>query len=476
MAGKTLKVLVYDDQAAVVDALRVLFEIHDIPLVSATGQDDVLDLIAREPVGVVIQDMNFSPNQTSGQEGIDLFHRIREIEPDLPVLLITAWASLETAVQLIKEGANDYLAKPWDDDKLVTTVKTLLRMRALQLENTRLQADRRHARAALAESYDLCDLIYESDAMHHIVSIALNVADSNAPVLITGPSGSGKEKVAEIIKANSRHPDGPFVRVNLGAIPESLMESELFGAESGAYTGLKGTRIGRFEAAHGGTLFLDEIDALPLSGQVKLLRVLQSGEFQRLGSSRTRSSSVRIISATNTDLEAAIAEGRFREDLYYRLNVVEITLPPLRTRTEDIGPLSRHFLARFTAGREAGPLKLGTEVVAALEQQAWPGNVRELENRIQRATLVAGGTAITPADLGLEPGGETASPNRADGPGAADRSVDAATSAQRRRIEEALVKADGVVARAAQELGLSRQALYRKMARHGIVLERRPRS
>jgi CheY-like chemotaxis protein len=299
--------------------------------------------------------MNFGADKTSGEQGVRLFRSLREADPDLPILLITAWVSLETAVSLVKEGAADYMAKPWDDDKLVTTVRNLLEMRRLRTENRDLQQQGRRARQALAERYDLCGLVYESESMHRIVSLAVNVSGSDAPILLTGPSGAGKEKLAEIVQANSRRHDGPFIRVNVGALPEDLMEGELFGSEPGAYTGAKGVRAGRFEAADGGTLFLDEIDALPLSGQVKLLRVVQSGEYQRLGSSRARKADVRLISATNSDIHGLVDQGRFREDLFYRLNVIELQVPPLDRRPEDILPLATHLGGQRPGAPEPHP-------------------------------------------------------------------------------------------------------------------------
>jgi len=467
MGNGRLKVLVVDDESAVVHALEVLFDIHGIGCVTAASPEQALERVATGGVGVVVQDMNFGADKTSGEEGVQLFRRLRAADPGLPVLLITAWASLETAVQLIKEGANDYLAKPWDDEKLVATVKNLLEMRRLQLENDRLQRRGKEAREALAAEFDLCGVVYESDAMHRLVTLAVTVARSDAPVLITGPSGAGKEKLAEIVQANSRRRERPFLRINVGALPEELMESELFGAEAGAYTGATARRQGRFEAADEGTLFLDEFDALSLSGQVKLLRVLQSGEFQRLGSSRTLRADVRIISATNSDLQAAVAQGRFREDLYYRLNVIELHVPALAERPEDILPLARHFLARGEEGAAAAP-ELAGEAREALLRHSWPGNVRELENRLRRATLTVAGRAIEAADLDLEQAATAARdapPPVAAGP----------LGAERRRIERALLESDGVVARAAERLGLSRQALYRRMEKLGIVLERRPR-
>jgi DNA-binding NtrC family response regulator len=466
MPSMDLKLLIVDDQPAVVRALAVLFDLHGIAVVTAGTPDEALARASRPDVGAVLQDMNFGPDETSGAGGIELFRRLRAAAPSVPVLLMTAWASLETAVQLVKEGAADYMSKPWDDDKLVVSVKNLLRMRALEIENARLRDADRAAREALGMRYDLCGAVYESEAMHRAVDLAATVAGSDAPVLITGPSGAGKEKLAEIVQANSRRRDRPFLRVNVGAIPEELMESELFGAEAGAYTGSTRRRDGYFEAANGGTLFLDEIDALSLPGQVKLLRVLQSGEYQRLGSSATRRADVRIVSATNADLRQAIAGGRFREDLFYRLNVIEIVVPPLACRPEDILPLALAFLDRASP---AGSTRLTLAAAAerALLGHAWDGNVRELDNRVQRAVLVRSGDEIRAADLDLV----ERDPAR-DDPGATG---DLPVSVERRRIERALVEAEGVVSRAAEGLGLSRQALYRKMDRLGIVLERRPR-
>ncbi|MGB5881190.1 MAG: sigma-54 dependent transcriptional regulator, partial [Thermoanaerobaculia bacterium] len=349
MTDEQLPVLIVDDQGAVVNALEVLFDIHRIPHLAAATPGEATRIASNRTLGAILQDMNFEPNETSGEAGIELFQALREAQPGVPVLLMTAWASLETAVQLVKEGATDYIEKPWDDEKLVVTVRNLLALRRLEIENRELRTELKLSRAAIAEQYDLCGLVYASEAMHRAVSLAVSIAASDAPVLITGPSGSGKERIAEIIQANSRRRKGPFVRVNVGAIPEELMESELFGAEAGAYTSLRSRRLGHFESANGGTLFLDEIDALSLAGQVKLLRVLQSGEFQRLGSSRTLRADVRVVSATNIDLEQAIARGGFREDLYFRLNVVEIGLPGLNERRDDILPLAELFLASFAA-------------------------------------------------------------------------------------------------------------------------------
>ncbi|HEY5281350.1 MAG TPA: sigma 54-interacting transcriptional regulator, partial [Polyangia bacterium] len=261
------KVLIVDDQPAVRTALETLFEVHDLPAVAVGTMAEALDLIASEDIGAVVQDMNYTQNQTSGEEGVELFRAIRALDPEMPVLMITAWASLETAVALIKEGATDYMAKPWNDDKLVATVRNLVSLRALKQENVRLQAQARRARRVLAEGHNLCKAIYESSEMHAAVRLAVTVAPSDAPVLITGPNGSGKEKLAEIVQANSRRKDKPFIKVNVGALPDNLFEAELFGAEAGAFTGAQRMRMGRFEAAHGGTLFLDEMGTLSSAAQ-----------------------------------------------------------------------------------------------------------------------------------------------------------------------------------------------------------------
>ncbi|HKY31631.1 MAG TPA: sigma-54 dependent transcriptional regulator [Candidatus Polarisedimenticolia bacterium] len=460
-------VLIVEDQPAVASALRVLLEIDGLTCAVAPGPAAALQMLASQSHGVVIQDMNFSPGQTSGEEGIDLFRRLRALDPEIPVLLVTAWTSLETAVRLTREGASDYLAKPWDDEKLLATVRNLLALRGLQMENRRLRGRGASAREELAGRHDLCGAVYASHEMHAVVSLAVQVARAAVPVMITGPSGAGKEKLAEIIHANSARAAGPLIKVNAGAIPEELMESELFGAEAGAYTDARRRRIGRFEAAHGGTLFLDEIGNLPASGQRKLLRVIQSGEFERLGSSTTIAVDLRIVCATNADMRAEIAAGRFREDLYFRLNVIELAVPPLGSRPEDVLPLAEHFLSRL-APPEGAPRRLGAEARRALLEHPWPGNVRELSNRVHRALLVAQQGEIGPADLGLAAPSATLA-TRAPSPAGDEE------AAERVRIERALVDAEGNVSRAAAALGLSRQALYRRMERLGIAMERRPR-
>jgi len=446
-------VLVIDDNPAVATALEVLLSLHDISTVHADSPREGLEVLAREPVDLVVQDMNFHADTTSGDEGVSLFSVIHARHPGLPVVLLTAWTHLESAVDLIKAGAADYIAKPWDDTKLVATVRNLLELSESRRELGRRRAREDRARHALEHGNELCGMVWADPATERVLSLAVQVARSELPVLVTGPNGAGKEKIAAIVHANSPVREGPFVAVNCGALPSELIEAELFGADAGAYTGANRAREGRFEAADGGTLFLDEIGNLPLAGQIKLLRVLETGRFERLGSNRERQVQVRVVSATNADLPALIATGAFREDLYYRLNAIELKLPPLADRPDDILPLARHFLPE---GR-----RLGRAAEDALLRHGWPGNVRELRNVVQRSALLATGGEIGVADLGL-PTAPRPSASAGDAP---------AQKPDRARIEEILAKHDGVLAQAAAELGLSRQALYRRMEKLGLRRE-----
>ncbi|HEY4555644.1 MAG TPA: sigma-54 dependent transcriptional regulator, partial [Lysobacter sp.] len=387
------RVLVIDDNPAVATALDVLFSLHDIATLSADSPEAGLAVLEREPVDLVVQDMNFRADTTSGDEGRALFAAIRARHPDLPVILLTAWTHLEAAVDLVRAGAGDYLGKPWDDRKLLATVNNLLELSQARQALARVHSGGRRRRDALAREYELCGLVFADAASEAALTLACQVARSDLPVLVTGPNGAGKEKFAEIIHANSAVRGGPFVALNCGALPGELIEAELFGAEAGAYTGATRAREGKFEAADGGTLFLDEIGTLPPAGQVKLLRVLETGRFERLGGNRERSVRVRVVSATNADLPAMIADGRFREDLYYRLNAVEVRVPALAQRPDDILPLAHHFLPRGAS--------LQPEAERALLAHAWPGNVRELRNVIQRGALLARGDGIGADDLGL---------------------------------------------------------------------------
>ncbi|WP_323846823.1 sigma-54 dependent transcriptional regulator [Microbulbifer magnicolonia] len=447
------KVLIIDDNPGIISALELLLSLHQIETLSAITPQAGLQLLREHgDISLVIQDMNFTADTTSGEEGRELFYAIREISPDLPVILLTAWTQLEMAVELVKAGAADYLGKPWDDNKLISTVKNLLELNELQRQQRRAQQQSLQAREQLRQNFDLQGIIYRSNSMQKLLEMATQVARSDVPLLITGPNGAGKEKIADIVQANSPLRDGPYIKVNVGALPEELMEAELFGAEPGAYTGAGNrARQGRFEAADGGTLFLDEIGELSASGQVKLLRVLQTGEFQRLGSSQTRKVKVRVISATNSDLPQQIADGHFRQDLFYRLNVIELKLPPLCERPEDILPLARSFLDMGPGE----PKQLSPQAQSALMRYRWPGNVRELQNTMQRASVLCRSQIIDEDILALPVQHVT------------DR-VDVSFEPSRELLEQTLASCDGVIAQAARELGMSRQALYRRLDKYGI--------
>lgn len=479
-------ILIVDDNQAVCNALALMLELHGYHSLTCLSPDTALELIHLHDISLVIQDMNFTQDTTSGEEGKALFYAIRGLQPELPIILLTAWTQLEIAVELVKEGAADYMGKPWEDAKLLTSINNLISLHTLSKANTQLKRVENERMSAI-KGADLCGIVFGSGAMQRCVDLALQIACSDVSVLITGPNGAGKDKLADIIHANSPLKSKPFIKVNIGALPMDLLEAELFGAEAGAFTGANKTRIGRFEAADGGTLFLDEIGNLPLSGQVKLLRVLQTGEFERLGSHQTRKVNVRVLSATNADLAVDIREGRFREDLFYRLNVIELPLPPLNARCDDILPLVGHFI---------GPdFSLNKQTQQVLVEHQWPGNVRELENVCKRAVILAQDNVLTVEDFGLiATSAASLTPGQAEHKQAADidkltadeaHSVDSsqtfAESASGKEpepldkapldkasIEAALVEHRGVIARVAKSLGLSRQALYRRMEKFGI--------
>lgn len=440
-------ILVIDDNEDVFKALQVLLQLEGMVCVGATSPQQGLQMLAIQSVDLVIQDMNFSADMTSGEEGAELYKTIRSQWVDMPVILLTAWASLESAVTLVKAGAADYLAKPWDDDKLIVTIKNLLELNHLQTEQNKARTSRQKRLKSLYKNYQLCDAVVACESSLQLMEMAVKVAASDASILITGPNGAGKEKIAEVVQANSHRCKGPFVKVNVGALPNELMEAELFGAEPGAYTGSTKQRIGRFEAANKGTLFLDEIGNLSIEGQKKLLRVLETGEFERLGSPKTLKTDVRVISATNADLPTAIKAGDFRQDLYYRLNLIELNLLPLNQRKDDILPLAQRFLEE--------EFELSEEAENLLHAWHWPGNVRELQNVIKRAMLLSSDSCIVPDMLGLDL-----------------RNMDKVISSDeltKEDIQQALTKNNGVVTRAAKSLGLSRQALYRRMEKFSIV-------
>jgi DNA-binding NtrC family response regulator len=444
-------ILIIDDNKDIAHALQVLFTLNDLQCDLAYSPQEGLALVKQQRFDLVIQDMNFTADTTSGEEGMQLFNDIRQINPDIPIILITAWTHLETAVELVKSGAADYLAKPWDDDKLLVTVKNLLELNELQSQQRQRAKRKQTQQLQLEQKYNLCAMQFRSDAMLQLLQMATQVAAADVPILITGPNGSGKEKIAQVIQANSSCKDGPFIKVNVGALSQDLLEAELFGAEAGSYTGANKTRIGRFERAHGGTLFLDEIGNLSMQGQAKLLRVLETGEFERIGGSQNIKVSVRIISATNSDIPQAIIDGRFREDLYYRLNVINLKLAPLNERKEDIFPLVDTLLEEH--------YQLSSQSRDVLLAHDWPGNVRELLNTIKRAQLLCNDGIITEHHLGIEVKKSLKLSPKED--------------VTEQDVISAIKSSGGVISDAAKTLGLSRSALYRRMKKFNIQDEQK---
>ncbi|WP_299082321.1 sigma-54 dependent transcriptional regulator [uncultured Paraglaciecola sp.] len=438
--------LVIDDNKDIAHALQVLFTLNNLQCELAYSPQEGLALLQKQTFDLVIQDMNFTADTTSGEEGMQLFNDIRQLSPDMPIILITAWTHLETAVELVKSGAADYLAKPWNDDKLLVTINNLLELNELQQQQWKSAKRKQSQQLQLEQKYDLCNTQFRSDSMLQLLQMATQVAAADVPILITGPNGSGKEKIAEVVQANSSCKLGPFVKVNVGALSQDLLEAELFGAEAGSYTGANKTRIGRFERAHNGTLFLDEIGNLSMQGQAKLLRVLETGEFERIGGNQSIKVSVRIISATNTDIPQAIVDGTFREDLYYRLNVINLQIAPLHQRKEDILPLVDTLLQ--------GKHQLSAESRELLLVHDWPGNVRELLNTIKRAQLLCQDGIITEQHLGIELKTNTSIAPKED-----------VTEIE---VIDAIKAAGGVISDAAKNLGLSRSALYRRMKKFNI--------
>ncbi|HKQ56902.1 MAG TPA: sigma-54 dependent transcriptional regulator [Candidatus Eisenbacteria bacterium] len=447
------RILIADDDPDVLAALRLLlrgesFEVH---AVSAPAR--VLAAVEAEDFDAALLDLNYARDTTSGREGVELVGRLRDLDPALPVIVMTAWGSVEGAVAAVRGGARDYIEKPWDNARLLATLRSqielsgaLRRARRLEMENRLLAADGVPA------------MIAESAVMRPVLELIARVGPSDASVLITGEHGTGKELVARILHAASPRAGRPMVTVNVGGLSEGVFESEVFGHERGAFTGARAERLGRFELADGGTLFLDEIANVPLGQQAKLLRVLQTGEFERVGSSRTRRVSVRLVSATNADLRAETAAGRFREDLLFRIDTVEVRLPPLRERREDIPLLAAHFVARHGQRYGKTIAAIDAEAIAALLAHPWPGNVRELDHALERAVLLAASDQLRAADLGLRPveGGT--------------RALEHLTldEAERELMRAALKRFDGNVSEAARALGLSRSAFYRRLERHKL--------
>jgi DNA-binding NtrC family response regulator len=446
------RVLVADDDTDVLAALRLLLKGEGWEVSTATSPALALRAAESTDFDVALLDLNYARDTTSGGEGLDLLERFRATDAMLPVVVMTAWGSVEGAVAAVRRGARDYVQKPWDNERLLQTLRTQLELGRALRAGQRLEQENRLLRRDGAP-----DLIARAPAMRPVLELIARVGPSDANVLVTGEHGTGKELVARRLHATSPRAHRALVTVNVGGLSEGLFESEMFGHAKGAFTGASGERAGRFELADGSAIFLDEIANVPLGQQAKLLRVLQAGELERVGSSRTRVVNVRVISATNADLRFEVAAGRFREDLLFRLNTIEIHLPPLRERREDIVPMAMHFLER-QARRYRRPVEgFDESAMAALLAHAWPGNVRELEHAVERAVLVTRERRVGAPDLGLR-----------GASGAATLDQLTLDEVERVLIQKALDRHAGNVSDAAKALGVSRSALYRRIERHGL--------
>jgi DNA-binding NtrC family response regulator len=455
-------ILIVDDDRSVTASLALLLKQAGLASSAAASPEEALEVLRQQPCQLVIQDMNFS-RRTSGEEGLALLRQIKEATPSIPVILITAWGSIGLAVEGMKLGASDFVTKPWTNQQMLQTVQT-----ALGLSATRAQPDERApTRDELDARYDFGDLVGTEPRMLRILQLVGRVAPTDASVLITGESGTGKELVAEAIHRNSRRATRPFVKVNLGGVPATLFESEMFGHARGAFTDARADRKGRFEVANGGTIFLDEIGDLDPPSQVKMLRVLQDRTFEVLGSSQRREVDVRVVSATNRPLTELVARGEFREDLLYRINLMAIHLPPLRERPDDIPVLASRFLQRAGQIYERNPLTLSDAARGWLQAQPWPGNVRQLRQWVERAVLVSSHDRLEIADFA-----DSVEPERRDGgrdvlPPVGSMTMD---EIERAMIVKSLRHHGGNVSKVAESLGFSRAALYRRFVKYEIAV------
>jgi DNA-binding NtrC family response regulator len=446
------RVLAADDQQHILDAIEILLRPQGYQVETARSPALAREALATASYDALLIDLNYTRDTTSGQEGLDLLSEIVALDSAIPVIVMTAWGNVALAVEAMRRGARDFIQKPWENERLLTVLRTQIELRRALREAERLAAENRLLRAEGRPEF-----IAAAPAMQLVLETITRVGPSEANVLITGEHGTGKEVVAKTLHALSPRASRSLVAVNTGALAEGTFESELFGHVKGAFTDARADRIGRFELADGGTIFLDEIGNVPFRQQAKLLRVLESGEIERVGSSRTRRVDVRVISATNSDLTAACASGQFREDLLFRLNTVEIHVPPLRERREDIPALAGHFLSRY-ASRYRRPIHgFDAAALQLLLQYAWPGNVRELEHTLERAILMCRTNEIQSADLGLNLRPQTQNLE--------ELSLEAVESTL---IRKALQRYQGNVSQAAEALGLSRGALYRRMEKYGL--------
>jgi DNA-binding NtrC family response regulator len=451
----TARILIADDQIDVVEALRLLLKTESYVIDTVHSPAAILAAVEAHEFDLLLMDLNYTRDTTSGQEGLDVLWRLQSLDATLPVVVMTAWGSVNLAVEAMRRGARDFVQKPWDNARLLTILATQVELGRALRKGQRLEAENLELRGGGAGPPNL---IADSEAMRPVLDLIERVGPSDANVLVTGENGAGKGSVAQALHSVSSRAARPLVTVNVGGLSEGLFESELFGHVKGAFTDAKTDRVGRFELAEGGSLFLDEIANIPLNLQAKLLRVLETGEFERVGSSKTRRANVRIISATNADLGPEVAAGRFRQDLLFRLNTIEIRLPPIRDRREDIPLLARHFLRQHNQRYRKRIAGFDAAAERALVEHSWPGNVRELDHAVERAVLMARDDTIRAADLGLKTGSE--SPTRLE-----DMSLE---DVEAFLIKKALARYEGNVSRAAEALGLSRSALYRRLQRYGL--------
>jgi DNA-binding NtrC family response regulator len=450
------RILVTDDQNDVLEALRLLLKSEGYACVTCQSPSAALAAVRSEPFDAALIDLNYTRDTTSGQEGLELLAQLRRHDADLPVVVMTAWGTIDVAVQAMRAGAGDFIEKPWDNRRLVSVLRAQVELGRGRRREARLATEN-----ALLRAEDDDVFVAQSAAMRPVMEMLRRVAPSDANVLILGENGTGKGVLARQLHRLSRRADMPLIKVNMGGIAESVFESEMFGHVRGAFTDAKGDRIGRFELADGGTLFLDEIANIPLSQQPKLLRVLEDGELERLGSSRTLKVDVRLVSATNAELGADVARGAFRKDLLFRLNTVEIRLPPLRERREDIVPMAEAFLARCAGRYQREGMSFSAAALSALQDYAWPGNVRELSHVVERAVLMAPGSRIEQFDFSLQP----LEPRAAPSASAAGVTLEQAEQAM---VRNALDQCGGNIQKTAELLGLSRAALYRRLEKYGI--------
>ena len=468
------RILVADDQAAIRDALRLLLKGEGFQAVPVTSPAETMAAVQRENFDLAFIDLNYTRATTSGQEGLDLLAQLLAAEGAPPVIVMTAWATVDLAVEAMRRGASDFIQKPWENARVLATVRTQLELSGIRRRNARLEAENGFLRRDCEDNTGRGqavgkgkgeDYVAGSASMRPVLDTIASVGPADAPVLVTGENGTGKGLAVRLLHAASSRSDKPLVSVNMGGLSENIFESELFGHVKGAFTDAKADRVGRFELADGGTLFLDEIANVPLAQQAKLLRLLETGEFERVGSSRTQQANVRLLSATNADLQAEVAAGRFRRDLLYRLNTVEIHLPPLRDRPEDIPPLAVHFLDRHVARYRKRVTGLDDAAARALLSHSWPGNVRELDHAIERAVLMATGELIRASDLGLWAGGAGNTGGSTSAPALEDMSLE---EVEKFLIQKALARHGGRANAAAEALGLSRSAFYRRLQQYGL--------